>query len=120
MPRGLIIRGYSGGGPGPGPGGPDRPGWWDPEPDCLLATARRLARRSLGTRRRLLLQDPGFGGGFFCLRRGEQRESLSDYGDKISSIRVFGNARVTVYDDRNFRGANANLNHDRPTCATGE
>ena len=59
-------------------------------------------------------KDPGFGGGFFCLRRGEQRESLSDYGDKISSIRVFGNARVTVYDDRNFRGANANLNHDRP------
>jgi len=28
----IIIRGYSGGGPGPGPGGPDRPGWWDPEP----------------------------------------------------------------------------------------
>ena len=33
---------------------------------------------------------------------------------KISSIRVFGDARVTVYDERDFRVASANLDHARP------
>src|SRR5215467_12244017 len=49
-------------------------------------------------------RDRDFGGDFFCLRRGESRESLGGYGDDISSIRVFGGARVMFYDDRNFRG----------------
>ncbi len=49
-------------------------------------------------------KDRDFGGDFFCLRRGESRESLGSYGDDISSIRVFGGARVMFYDDRNFRG----------------
>jgi len=44
---------------------------------------------------------------FFLLRRGEGRESLEGYGDRISSIRVFGNARVSIYDDRDFQGARA-------------
>jgi hypothetical protein len=107
----FIIRGYSGG--GPGPGGPDRPGWWDPEPEAAWPPRGDWHGGRWERGGACCYKDPGYGGGFFCLRRGEQRESLSDYGDKISSIRVFGNARVTVYDDRNFRGANANLNHDR-------
>ena len=48
------------------------------------------------------------------LRRGERRESLGNYGDKISSIRVFGGARVTVYDDRNFSGARGSESGDIP------
>ena len=51
-------------------------------------------------------------GSFFCLRRGEGRESLGGYGDRISSIRVFGNARVSIYDDRDFRGARATTGED--------
>ena len=50
-------------------------------------------------------KDSNFGGSFFCLRRGEQREALGNYGDQISSIRVFGRARTMIYDDRNFSGA---------------
>jgi hypothetical protein len=46
------------------------------------------------------------------MRRGEERESLGDYGDKISSIRVFGNARATVYDDSRFRGASGTTDRD--------
>jgi len=46
------------------------------------------------------------------LRKGESRESLGAYGDDISSIRVFGNSRAYVYDDRNFTGANASLRGD--------
>jgi hypothetical protein len=108
----FIIRGYSGG--GPGPGGPDRPGWWDVEPDATWPPRGDWHGGRWERGGACFYKDPSFGGGFFCLRRGEQRESLGDYGDKISSIRVFGNAHVTVYDDRNFRGANGNLNHDRP------
>lgn len=57
-------------------------------------------------------QDRDFGGGFFCLRRGEQRESLGSYGDDISSIRTFGGARVTVFDDRNFSGPSETVSRD--------
>jgi hypothetical protein len=46
------------------------------------------------------------------MRRGEERESLGDYGDKISSIRVFGHAHATVYDDSMFRGADATTGRD--------
>jgi hypothetical protein len=46
------------------------------------------------------------------MRRGEERGALSGYGDDISSIRVFGGARVVVFDDRDFRGANAGFRGD--------
>jgi hypothetical protein len=39
---------------------------------------------------------------------------LGSYGDDISSIRVFGGARVTVYDDRNYTGARTTTNRDVP------
>jgi Protein of unknown function (DUF3011)/Peptidase inhibitor family I36 len=45
-----------------------------------------------------------FSGDYFCMRRGESRDSLGDYGGKISSIRVFGGARVVVFNNRNFSG----------------
>jgi hypothetical protein len=48
------------------------------------------------------------------MRRGEQRDALAGYGDQISSIRVFGGARVSVFDDRNFIGARATLRQDAP------
>ncbi|HET9804922.1 MAG TPA: DUF3011 domain-containing protein [Candidatus Acidoferrum sp.] len=59
-------------------------------------------------------KDRDFGGDFFCLRRGESRESLGSYGDDISSIRVFGGARVMFYDDRNFRGRRGGSGGDVP------
>jgi Peptidase inhibitor family I36 len=50
-------------------------------------------------------KDRNFDGRYFCMRRGEARNSLGGYGDDISSIRVFGSARVVIFDDRNFSGA---------------
>jgi Protein of unknown function (DUF3011)/Peptidase inhibitor family I36 len=58
--------------------------------------------------------DREFQGNYICLRRGESRESLGSLGDNISSIRVFGGARVTVYDDRDFRGRSASTRGDVP------
>jgi Protein of unknown function (DUF3011)/Peptidase inhibitor family I36 len=92
----------------------DRHGWGDPEPGAPWPPRGDWHGGRWERGGACFYKDPGFGGGFFCLRRGERRESLGDYGDKVSSIRVFGGARVAVYDDRDFRGASANSNHDRP------
>jgi Peptidase inhibitor family I36 len=49
--------------------------------------------------------DAGFRGNRFCVRRGDRLPSLpGDFGDNISSIQLFGDARVKVFNDRNFSG----------------
>ena len=57
-------------------------------------------------------RDKNFGGSYFCLRRGEAQDSLGQYGDQISSIRLFGGARVSIYEDRSFGGARLGLKGD--------
>lgn len=99
----------SGGGSGRGGGG-----WWDPEPGADWPPRGDWHGGGWDRGGACFYKEPGFSGGFFCLRRGERRESLSDFGDKVSSIRVFGNSRVSVYDDRNFNGANASTSDDVP------
>ena len=50
-------------------------------------------------------KDPGYRGDRFCVSRGDKLESLpGSFGDKISSIQLFGRARVAVFNDRGFRG----------------
>ncbi len=50
-------------------------------------------------------KEQGFRGDRFCVTRGDKLTSLpGNFGDNISSMQVFGNARVTVYNDRNFSG----------------
>jgi hypothetical protein len=50
-------------------------------------------------------KEPGFRGDRFCVTRGDRLESLpGNFGDHISSIQVFGHARVFVFNDRDFRG----------------
>lgn len=46
-----------------------------------------------------------FRGNHFCVRRGDRLRRLpSNFGDNISSIRLFGNARAIVFNDRDFTG----------------
>jgi hypothetical protein len=46
-----------------------------------------------------------FDGLYFCARQGESVELVpEDANDRISSIRLFGNAEVVVYRDRDFTG----------------
>ncbi len=48
-----------------------------------------------------------FGGNHFCVRAGDRLNKLpGNFGDNISSIQVFGRARVQVFDDRDYRGPN--------------
>jgi len=52
--------------------------------------------------------DTNFKGRSFCAEAGQNFASLpNDMRDKISSLRVFGHARVTVFKDDRFRGAAA-------------
>jgi len=110
--RAVFIIGRRGPG-GPVPGGPGG-GWWEPEPGATWPPRGDWHGGRWERGGACFYKETGFSGPFFCLRRGERRESLGDYGDKISSIRVFGNSRVFVYDDRNFSGASASSSHDMP------
>ncbi|HLK64186.1 MAG TPA: peptidase inhibitor family I36 protein [Bryobacteraceae bacterium] len=50
-------------------------------------------------------KDTNFQGDRFCVSRGDKLDSLpGDFGDNITSIQLFGNARVMVYNDRAFKG----------------
>jgi len=54
-----------------------------------------------------------FRGNYFCVRQGERLASLpNDLGDEVSSVRVLGNAEVTVFRDSNMRGRSARFISD--------
>lgn len=54
-----------------------------------------------------------FGGDFFCLKAGERWPSMpGGFNDRITSIRVFGGARLRVFNNDNFSGSSLFLDHD--------
>jgi hypothetical protein len=84
-------------GPDPWAYGPQNNRWaptWNQRPDprrgaCFYTTAP-------------------FRGNHFCVRAGDRLSALpGDFGDNISSIRIFGGARVRIFNDRNFSGGSA-------------
>ena len=53
-------------------------------------------------------KDPDFRGDYFCARSGDSVGSLGkDMNDEISSMRLFGDAEVTVFQDVRFAGRSA-------------
>lgn len=57
-------------------------------------------------------RDRDFRGDYFCMTAGEEYSSLPSMRDDISSIRVFGGARVAVFEDSDFRGSAARFRTD--------
>jgi hypothetical protein len=58
-------------------------------------------------------QDSNFRGMYFCVRQGENVDRVpGGINDKISSIRVIGNADVVVFKDSRFRGQSARFSSD--------
>jgi len=54
--------------------------------------------------------DTGFRGNHFCVTKGDRLTRLpGNFGDNISSIQIYGRSRVTVFNDRNFRGGSQEL-----------
>jgi len=95
-------------------GGYSSNGWWDPDPNDSWPPRGEWRGGKWSSGGACFYQDREFRGSFFCMRRGEQREQLGGYGDQISSIRTFGGVRVTIYDDRDFRGARETVAGDQP------
>lgn len=62
-----------------------------------------------GADRVCVYQDNYFQGWEQCYRPGDEIADLGSHGNSISSIRVYGNAMVTIYDDRNFRGQSTQI-----------
>ena len=103
----TIYGGSSGGGSGGG--------WWHQDPNDKWPPQGNWHGGNWGSGGACFYKNSNFGGDFFCMRRGEQNNSLTGgYGDQISSIRVFGGAKAYIYDDRNFGGPRLVLSHDAP------
>lgn len=58
-------------------------------------------------------QNANFGGDYFCVQAGDEYEAMPDgLNDRISSIRMFGDASVTVYRNPNFGGRSTRFSDD--------
>ena len=57
-------------------------------------------------------RDVQFEGPSWCFRPGDELADLRDRGNEVSSIRVFGRARVLVWDDEEFMGASDEFDRD--------
>src|SRR5215471_1330508 len=58
-------------------------------------------------------KDPNFNGEYFCAGSGDSVSAVpKDMNDKISSIRVFGRAEVTVFQDVHFSGRSVRFGSD--------
>lgn len=59
-------------------------------------------------------QDVDYHGWEECYNAGDELSDLKRHNNAISSIRVFGRARVTVYDDTEFDGRSAEFTSNVP------
>jgi hypothetical protein len=60
-----------------------------------------------------IYKDADYRGQRLCVEAGEDLDSLPwGLNDEVSSIRVFGRVAVTIYRDRDFRGASARIDDD--------
>ena len=57
----------------------------------------------------------GYTGNRFCVSSGDRLSHLpGNFGDNISAIQIYGRARVTVFNDRNFSGGSAQFRNSIP------
>ena len=55
-------------------------------------------------------KEPDFRGDYFCLKLGENWSSMPPgFNDRISSIRLFRDAKVRIFNDPDFRGVNTRI-----------
>lgn len=58
-------------------------------------------------------KDADFHGEKFCAERGERLPRMPEgFNDTISSIRIFGDTEITIYQDRDFGGVSLDLRND--------
>jgi hypothetical protein len=77
------------------------------------ASAQRWGREVTPQSGVCFYENINFGGRYFCSPVGSTTSSVpSGMNDRISSVRVFGNAAVTLFRDPNFRGDSRVITYD--------
>jgi len=71
--------------------------------NVVPAYAQRWGREATPRSGVCFYEDANFGGRYFCSPAGSSMTQVAN-NDRISSIRIFGDAVATVYRDSNFRG----------------
>src|SRR5436190_825653 len=71
--------------------------------NVVPAYAQRWGREATPRSGVCFYEDANFGGRYFCSPTGSSMTQVAN-NDRISSIRIFGDAVATVYRDSNFRG----------------
>src|ERR1044071_1658539 len=70
-----------------------------------VASAQRWGRGAVPRSGVCFYEDINFGGRYLCSSTGDSTSRVpSGMNDKISSVRLFGNADVTMFRDPNFEG----------------
>lgn len=77
------------------------------------AEAQRWGRPRTPRAGACFYQNANFGGDYFCIEAGDEYDQMPEgLNDRISSIRLFGDASVLVYRNPNFGGRNSRFNDD--------
>lgn len=76
------------------------------------SVAPAAAQRDRDQDRVCFYRDAEFQGPSWCYTAGDELADLRDRRNEISSIRIFGSARVIVYDAREFSGASDEFDRD--------
>jgi len=70
------------------------------------ASAQRWGRPSVPRLGACFYENVNFGGRYFCSELGQSEAQVGpDANDTISSIRIFGDAEVVVFKDKNYEGS---------------
>jgi hypothetical protein len=86
-----------------------------PAPDASAQAGRGRGRQQNNERDRICVyQDIQYQGWEQCYSAGDELSDLKNRKDSISSIRIFGRARVTVYDSKDFEGRSAEFTSNVP------
>jgi Peptidase inhibitor family I36 len=87
----------------------DRNHDWDRDHDQYRDEDRNRSRRGGAC----FYRDANFQGERFCVDRGDRVGNVPPgFGDRISSIRIFGHTEVTLYQDSDFRGHSLRIRDD--------
>lgn len=76
------------------------------------SVAPAIAQRDRDQDRVCFYRDAQFQGPSWCYMAGDELADLRDRRNEISSVRIFGSARVIVYDEREFSGASDEFDRD--------
>lgn len=80
---------------------------------AVPAEAQRWGRPRTPRAGACFYQNANFGGDYFCVEAGDQYDQMPEgLNDRISSIRIFGDASVVVYRDPDLRGRSTRFSDD--------